>query len=347
MRWTTPTWRWENKIRLGLIGNLENRRIQDFCLCLARKGHPPPHCISYLEVLNGSSLPQLDLIRLDSPGENAELAQALIRLGGGPENPQLEFGEVAYLAEYHRGYCSLLGRLSAYRGRWMNAPQDIAAMFDKWECHQRFERAGLPRPPSQLASLELLTAPSGRYFFKPLHGSSASGVCALRWTPRRREMFAPLRIAGDRLINSLQVQRYTEEKQIRAILERLIPQGMIAERWIPKLATSLGFSDLRVLVIQGKARQRVLRCSHSPMTNLHLGNRRGQLQEVQAHLPAALELAERALACFPGCLYAGVDILLDQRGRPLIGEINAFGDLLPNLEHQGESAYEAIISAAL
>ena len=56
----------------------------------------------------------------------------------------------------------------------------------------------------------------------------------------------------------------------------------------------------------------------------------------------ALRLAERAAACFPQSLYAGVDILLDHGGRPLVGEINAFGDLLPRLTHNGESAYGAI-----
>ena len=56
-------------------------------------------------------------------------------------------------------------------------------------------------------------------------------------------------------------------------------------------------------------------------------------------------MAERAAACFPDALYAGVDILLSNRKRPLVGEINAFGDLLPNLRHRGDTAYEAIARA--
>ena len=86
------------------------------------------------------------------------------------------------------------------------------------------------------------------------------------------------------------------------------------------------------------------------MTNLHLGNQRGDeaaLLEVigPAKLEAAFRLAVQAAACFPDSLYAGVDILIDSRHRALAGEINAFGDLLPRLTHRGESAYSAIAQA--
>jgi len=64
-----------------------------------------------------------------------------------------------------------------------------------------------------------------------------------------------------------------------------------------------------------------------------------------AKLEAAFRLAEKAAGCFPDSLYAGVDILIDSRHRALVGEINAFGDLLPRLAHRGESAYVAIAKA--
>ena len=246
---------------------------------------------------------------------------------------------MAYLKEYHRGYRDFLETLSVPA---LNPPEDILTMFDKWACHELFVRAGLPRPRSRLASAELLQQPQGRLFLKPLHGSSASGVCALRWSGRRRQLIAPIEVAEGRLYNTLRVRSYHDET-IDFILERLLPQGMIAEDWIPKLDLPGGSTDLRVLVIAGRARHTVVRQSRSPMTNLHLGNRRGHLDEVAEYLPAAQALAERAAACFPQSLYAGVDILLDVKGRPLVGEINAFGDLLPNLLHEGETAYQAII----
>lgn len=87
------------------------------------------------------------------------------------------------------------------------------------------------------------------------------------------------------------------------------------------------------------------------MTNLHLGNRRGDLNEVRASLGDAFvedcrHLAQEAAACFPESLYAGVDVIAPVKGKPVICEINAFGDLLPGIEHRGESTYEAIVRAS-
>lgn len=328
----------------GILGNPENRRVRDYVQTLKALGQPEPLCFSYLDLLQNTRPLPVDLLRIDSPGENEAVTRLLIERGGGPQNPEIGHGEIAYLREYHEGFRSFLLELDTPA---QNAPEQIVLMFDKWTCHQRFQAAGLARPRSQPACADLLKAPQGRYFFKPLHGSSASGVCAIRWQGRRRQLIAPIEIADGRLYNTLRVRTYRHDEEIDFLLDRLLPQGMIAEEWIPKLSLPGGFTDLRVLVIAGQARHRVVRKSHSPMTNLHLGNRRGDPLEIAPLLPAALELAERAAACFPQCLYAGVDILLDVKGRPLIGEINAFGDLLPNLEHQGESAYAAIIRHSL
>lgn len=299
-----------------------------------------PACFAWKDWLRDPRPLPVERLRIESPGEDAEVAALLIQAGGGPSGVELEHGEIAFLAEYHRGFCWALERLGQPS---QNAAAEIATMFDKWECHQRFVAAGLPRPASRLATREMLSGRSGRLFLKPLHGSSASGVCALRWQGDRRQLIAPIQLAGGKLYNSLKVRTYEQDEHIDLILDRLIPQGMIAEEWIPKLSLRGGATDLRVLVVGGEARHRVVRQSNSPMTNLHLGNRRGCEEELAEWLGPALRLAERAAACFPRCLYAGVDILLDLKGRPLVGEINAFGDLLPNLRHRGECPYEAIL----
>lgn len=343
--------------KLGLLGNPENRRLQDFARAVTELGGPPPVQVSYLDWLDGrASLdPSVEGWRLDSPGENAELARRLIALGGGASPVELEFGEIGFGKAYHRGFCRLLEGLPALR--WMNDPAEVALMFDKWLGHERFVEAGLPRPesflaPPSFAELRSRLGASGRLFLKPLHGSSASGVCALRWTSGKCQMMAPLRYQGGRLFNSLKVRTYSCWDEVAQILGPLLAQGMIAERWIPKLGLGDGVVDLRVLVIAGESRHRVVRQSSSPMTNLHLGNQRGSEAELREALgdsrwSAALRLAEQAAACFPRCLYAGVDILLDRSGRAYVGEINAFGDLLPGLLDRGESAYAAIARAAM
>ncbi len=356
---------WASKPRLGLIGNPENRRITDFQAAMSAAGEPRPPCLSYEALLREPELLacfDVEQLRIDSPGENAVVAQALIALGGGPAQAPLEFGEIAWLKEYHRGFCEVLRWIEARGLPCLNSPADIQTMFDKWESHQRFVAHGVVRPPAQMAPPDFTTLyrrlhaqPSGQVFLKPLHGSSASGVCALRWTRDRHQLIAPLQIKSRAgrpvLINSLKVCTYTALPDLETILGQLLPQGMILEQWLPKLTLPGGAVDLRVLVIAGEARHWVIRQSHHAMTNLHLGNQRG-IDAVLCEsigdekLQSAFRLAEQAAAGFPDSLYAGVDVLLDSRQRAWIGEINAFGDLLPRLVHRGESAYTAIANAA-
>ena len=355
---------WANNPRLGLIGNPANRRVRDFQDAVEKLGRPRPACVAYEELLRDPEALtrfDVDLLRIDSPGENDDVATALIALGGGSPRVALELGEIGFLKEHHRGFCRLLDRIEQRGIPCLNSPRDIAIMFDKWACHKRFVDHAVARPPAELAPEDfsgllarMRAHDGGRLFLKPLHGSSASGVCALRWTRHHQQLIAPLRVQsrGNEpiLVNSLDVRTYTTLADIELILGLLLPQGMIVEEWIPKLTLPGGAIDLRVLVIAGEARHWVIRQSRHPMTNLHLGNRRGDAAVLQdligfPKLDAAFELAEKAAACFPDSLYAGVDILIDSRHRPLVGEINAFGDLLPRLTHRGESAYAAIAKA--
>lgn len=111
------------------------------------------------------------------------------------------------------------------------------------------------------------------------------------------------------------------------------------ERWLPKAMSGGRAADLRVVVVAGRATHAVVRTSRHPMTNLHLGGARGDLDAVRTAIRAAggdfaevLEVAERAAGCFPGTLCVGVDILPATGWRRFtVGEVNAFGDLLPRL----------------
>jgi hypothetical protein len=86
------------------------------------------------------------------------------------------------------------------------------------------------------------------------------------------------------------------------------------------------------------------------MTNLHLGGARGDLETARAAIRAAgadfadvLETAERAAACFPGTLCVGVDVLPATGWRRFaVGEVNAFGDLLPRLTGLPGTAAEGL-----
>src|SRR5690606_32550366 len=108
---------------------------------------------------------------------------------------------------------------------------------------------------------------------------------------------------------------------------------------------------LPILVVAGRATHVVVRAAKSPMTNLHLGNARGDLAALrdrmgEAAWRSAMRTAEAAAACFPRTLHAGVDLLLSPGWRSsAVCEVNAFGDLLPGVLHEGRDSYAEQLDA--
>jgi len=258
----------------------------------------------------------------------------------------------------------------------LDGPADIAVLFDKRLCHGVLEAVGVPVPVSPTSGpagapvhgwddVRALMAAHRmpRVFVKPAHGSSASGVLAVETAGpgRIRATTSVERDRAGRLHNSLRVRRCTTEREVAAIVDALAPDGLHIERWLPKATQGGRAADLRVVVVDGRATHAVVRTSSSPMTNLHLGGARGDLAAVRAAVEAAggswgdaLAVCERAAAAFPDTLCVGVDLLpLTGWRRFAVGEVNAFGDLLPRLTGlpgsgaEGLDTYAAQIAAVL
>jgi glutathione synthase/RimK-type ligase-like ATP-grasp enzyme len=245
----------------------------------------------------------------------------------------------------------------------MNHPQDIAVMFDKLLCHERFSAAKLPTPAS-LGPIEdfddlrakMAKANLRRVFIKLFCGSSASGVIAYRQSPREEAVTSAELVrsgAEIRLYNSLRIRSYNKPRDLADVINFILKEGAIVQEWLPKARFQGSPYDLRVVVIAQEARHFVVRLGKSPMTNLHLGNARGDAALYRASLaPGEWEkisaLCQDAAALFPKSLYAGVDLLVGPGGKPkAILEINAFGDLLPNVLSNGVDTYTAELQAFL
>ncbi|MEU9189400.1 STM4014 family protein [Streptomyces sp. NPDC048484] len=346
-----------------VVANGDNRRVSLFAAAAEAAGHGTPRVVEWLDVLRdgGHDFADDEFVRLDSPGENADV-DALLR---GTDDPTRVEGSARWYARFMGCVASLRG------GRRLDDPTDLAVMFDKRLCHERLARAGVPVPPSPTsgevppvrdwADVRALMDEAGmrRVFVKLAHGSSASGVLAIETSAsgRIRATTSVERTADGRLHNSLRVRRYTTEAEIASIVDTLAPDGLHVERWLPKASLGGRSADLRVVVVGGRATHAVVRTSRSPLTNLHLGGTRGDLAAVRAlagdRWAAVIEAAERAAACFPGTLCVGVDLLPAIGWRRFaVGEVNAFGDLLPRLTGlpgsgaEGMDTYAAQVATA-
>jgi glutathione synthase/RimK-type ligase-like ATP-grasp enzyme len=263
--------------------------------------------------------------------------------------------------------------------KFMNDPQEIMIMFDKRQCHALLMRHNIPVPRAnydvrnydELKQLMQETR-LDKVFVKLAHGSSASGVvayaCLLDAEKHSNFPFTEVATTSAELVkdkvtgsatlyNSLRIRKYTKNEDIRLVIDQLCDEKVIVEEWIPKAKQLNASFDLRIMVINGKMQQFVLRTSQSPMTNLHLGNKRGDsemfLKDIMEKAPhtwrAVQHTCERlGREVFPRSMYMGVDMLITPGYKEhYVLEVNAFGDLIPNILHKGRDTYHAEVYESL
>ncbi|MFH8474009.1 STM4014 family protein [Streptomyces sp. NPDC018000] len=359
--------------RFAVVGVPGNRRVALFQDAVRAAGLPPARVVPWLHVLRGeAAFRPGETVRMDSPGEDAEV-ERLLRAVGDPARVE---GTALWYARFTSAVRAVARAAAASGAVLLDDPGDVAVLFDKRLCHAVLDGAKVPVPASPTsgaaapvvrdwADVRDRMAAHGmpRAFVKPAHGSSASGILAVETagSGRVRATTSVERDTVGRLFNSLRVRRCTTEREVATIVDALAPDGLHIERWLPKATQHGRAADLRVVVVAGRATHAVVRTSHSPMTNLHLGGERGSLDAVRAAVEAAgsswaeaLAVCERAAACFPDTLCVGVDLLPATGWRRFaVGEVNAFGDLLPRLTGlpgsgaEGLDTYAAQVAAVL
>lgn len=354
-----------------LIGPRGSRRVRGLQQALRERGLPAAQTLDYETVLDEPARaaeaiarrPRA-LVKIESPGEAPRLHAGLIENGWralgapGPRPHPLEHGELAHQHYWYAGFRALLESLPQ-RAHYLNAPDDIAGMSDKLACQTRLQAAGIAIPPlygpidSHADLRERLRAHGcTQAFVKSRYGSSGAGVLAYRCDRRGREVVYGSAELGDsrdrvtggaRVFNSLRPRRYTQTGDIARLIDAVAAQGAYVERWIakPRAADGDGHYDIRAIALDARARQRVARVARGPLTNLHLGNRRGDLSRWldDAAMGLLETTCERAAAVFARSRMIGFDLILRDR-RAWVLEANAFGDLLPNLHWQGLDSYQ-------
>ncbi|KIG13885.1 hypothetical protein DB30_07438 [Enhygromyxa salina] len=373
-----------------IIGNLDNRRVTGFVEALARGGHPAPLLLSHRELIADPSVlarvPDQPLsVRIDACGEDPEVERALLELGADalPDAAACErrsraqlamtpprFGQIVAPRQHHAGFMAYLETLEQVfraRPRWrvLNPVADLRVLFDKRETSRRYAALGVPVPevlpdlvhvqtPAQLREA-MVCARWPAVFVKLSCASSASCLALYRHAPRRPDgqrddLLTTVATTEHGRFNSLRLQRLRERDEVDGLLQWLLREGVQIERAVAKARLDDRVFDLRVVVIAGEPAFCVVRQSRHPITNLHLGGQRGDLEALKRQVPeaawaAAMRSCEQVFAAH-GCLHVGVDLLLEPGfSRHRIIEANAFGDLLPGLTRAGKSVYAWEIDA--
>ncbi len=373
--------------RFLLLGNPENRRVTGFVAALRESGEPEPIVLSHRELLREPErlleLPDEPLlVRMDATGEDEAVERLLLERGFADadgsgcstidphelrERGGVRFGEIVAPRQHQLGFRRYLEQLEAafaQRRSWriLQSPRSIAELFDKRVTSRRYAALGIPVPEA-LDGLDGIETPEQlreqmrarrwpAVFVKLACGSSASCVALYRQQGAHERVLTTVHTRPDGRFNSLRLQGLDEREAIDDLLGFLLAEGSQIERAINKARIGARVFDLRILVIAGQPAFIVARASQHPMTNLHLGGIRADLDEVRERVGASAWARAMHDACevfrAHECLHVGVDLLFeaDISGHRVI-EANAFGDLLPGLERAGRSVYAWEIAAAL
>jgi glutathione synthase/RimK-type ligase-like ATP-grasp enzyme len=225
-------------------------------------------------------------------------------------------------------------------------------MFDKTATVRKLEAAAVPVPEVATHSPDqadqYVEAISGRWpttYVKLNTGSSAAGILVVS-TDRdgRQHGLTTLAARGVQFFNSRLLRR-VEEGSLYETAAFITREGAIVQRGIPMAQIDGQNFDVRVVCVYGKPVCSIFRLSPHPMTNLHLGGRRGDWDRCRAAIPTrdwldALDHCAEAAECFDSAI-AGVDLLFEPGyRRHHVLEVNAFGDFFPGwLDRAGRSVH--------
>lgn len=370
-------------MRFLLIGNPDNRRVVLFRAALARLDQPEPDIVTWRDLARRpDGLDALDeeprIVRIDSFGEDDEVTRALLALGHDDAiredvsvvSPRelarrpMRNGEILAPRQQHLGLLRVLDAMDqslARRPSWrvLTAPAAIRDLFDKRITSRLYASRGIPvaraltdaADPGRLrASMDARAL--SMVWVKLASGSSASCLAVLQRHAGSEWLMTTIEATPDGWFNSLTVRRVEQPSHIDTILRWLLREGCHVEENVPKARLANRHFDCRVLVVDGEPAFTVVRTSTHPITNLHLGGRRGDLPLLRAACPAARWDAAmascREVAALHGAFQVGIDLAFTRGYRAhAVLEANAFGDLLPGLQRDGLDVYAWQITRAL
>jgi glutathione synthase/RimK-type ligase-like ATP-grasp enzyme len=320
---------------------------------------------------NLDDLPAFDrpaIVRLESPGKDERVNRLLLEAGArdDPAEPprnwrsmDLPKGLLLRPGLYYRGFrrvlCGLRRALDARPHLAPTAcPLAVAEMFDKAATSTKLHAAGVPVPNwldnPRDAFAEVVSSKSGEgwptVYLKLNTGSSATGIIVLRL--EKGELLGTTTLAeiDGHFFNSRRLLQLTGSALERAA-NFLLTEGALAQQGIPLAQIDGQNFDVRVVCVYGKLVASIFRLSSGPMTNLHLGGRRGNFERCRAAIPTrdwldALDHCTDAAECF-GSAIAGVDLVFE-RGlrRHFVLEVNAFGDFFPGWTNAGGQSVHAL-----
>lgn len=352
-----------------IIGSGSDTRVQKFQHALAAAGLAPARVVAYTEdwqTVLPEWLTPSTFLRIEAPNRLADVRCLMKKGFNGAtsagltaycdalvDNSTLENGEFFAPHQFYFGLKSKLQQLYELIQQkpiagTMNHIPDVVTFFDKQHCHQQLNNHGIPLPSAlyDVSSYndlreKMREGDLNNVFIKTRFGSGASGIIALKTNGSKVQSLTTVEQANGRLYNTRNLQRCANEVDVGALIDRLCQWGVQCESWVPKATIKEKQSDCRILLVDGAPDFIVLRKSKTPITNLHLMNERAKIDELIVRAgndtwQRVLNTCDKIAGIFPKSFQIALDITVHRNLRNhSVLELNAFGDFLQNIKHQG------------
>jgi hypothetical protein len=194
----------------------------------------------------------------------------------------------------------------------------------------------LAAPDTQAELLERLRLRRWATTYVKLNtGSSASAIAVVRALEDAPSAVSSIALIDGDFFSTRRLRRY-RGNELEAVLAFLLREGVCIQEGIRMAQLEGQNFDVRVVMIHGRPAFMIFRLSSNPMTNLHLGGRRGEVQACRSAIPIrawldALDHCVETARLYRSAM-VGVDLLFESGyHRHFILEVNAFGDFFPNL----------------
>lgn len=361
--------------RYVLIANPGTKRCELFCRALREFGAdlavvPWTDVVRTEGRLDGmAAFDRAAIVRLESPGKNVDVTRLLCSAGdrSGTDWNAVEIarGQLVRPGLWYAGFCRVLDGLKRSFDarphlRPTACPLAIATMFDKNRTLEMLRAANLPVPdwipPDELPNSpnELLARLRERNwktaYVKLNTGAAAVGIVYIRFDSDGEPTgVTTLLERGGSYFNTRRLRTVAGE-ELNRCLEFLLDEGATVQRGLPHAQLDGQNADLRVVCVGGRPVAMIFRLSPHPMTNLHLGGRRGNWERCRAAIPNrvwldALASCAEAARQFDS-ISVGVDLLFEPGfARHHVLEVNAFGDFFPGwTDDRGRSIHRIEIA---
>ncbi|MCT4583592.1 MAG: STM4014 family protein [Peptostreptococcaceae bacterium] len=367
-------------INFLIIGDLKGKRVSFFIKTLKILGIKNYNILSWIDLIKDINilekyLKNNTIIKIEPPEKDLDIYKAFLKKGfkaniiSTKQIDKLNFDDYKIISpkQWFFGVTNVFENIksiidsSSYNIFMMNDIDEAIIMMDKKLSYKKLndnlesKNFNLPKlydvKDSYLLFEERYLNKSINAFIKLRYGSGSIGVLAYKNNPKKNKqvLYTSLKYKNNNFYSEKKVRKYEDKNEIKILLDWVLKNDAHMESWIPKSKYNDKSFDTRVFMLNQNPNYLISRFSNSPITNLHLDNKRLESKEFLADLKIKiLKDASRDVGkVFEKSLFIGLDIVTSKSFKPYIIDVNPFGDLFYNLNDGKNIIYEKEIKLAI